>query len=225
MRIFCFSGYGYSAQIANYFSARLGIPVEDIMENSQTDTAIVIFPVYCQNVPVPVIGFLRSLRAESIVLIASYGGIHHGNAIWEAAGLNSAQVMGAAYVPTGHSFLNEEKRFDMSALEPIFERIASPRSAVIKKEKKQLFADLFPAWRSRTGIKIIRNTACTDCGLCTSRCPMNAIKNGLPQGNCIRCLRCVANCPNHALSTKLTKVMKHYFAAYAVREDKTELYL
>ena len=45
--------------------------------------------------------------------------------------------------------------------------------------------------------------ACTSCGLCAERCPLNniTIKEGRPvwKGSCTHCMACIGGCPTHAI--------------------------
>ena len=199
--VYCFSGSGHSRRIAEYFAERLKVPVAEITRDLKgiTETAVVVFPVYCQNVPSVVKDFIGDLKAKRVVLLATYGRISHGNVLWKAKRLTNAEVIAAAYIPMEHSFLNDDFEFNTDKLEPIFERIYAPRPAIVTKERKNPLADIFPAWRSRIGLRIIRSAACNDCGICTRNCPMGAVRNGNINGKCIRCLRCVSLCPNSAL--------------------------
>jgi len=223
--VYCFSGSGHSRAVADYFASELNTQVTEITRNtvSRVQLAVVVFPVYCQNIPEPMRAFLKELQAEYAVLVATYGKISFGNVIHEAAEITRAKIIAAACVPTGHSFLGEGAHFDAEALKPIFERMADPREAVIGNRRKNIFADLLPSWRSRMGIKIIRRDACTSCGACTAVCPLKAINNGVISGGCIRCLKCVTSCPQKALQTKLSAVMKLYFRRR--RKDELVLYL
>ena len=54
--VYCFSGSGHSYAIAEYFARELQVPVVNIdrrlaESHCQADLAVVIFPVYCQNIP------------------------------------------------------------------------------------------------------------------------------------------------------------------------------
>ena len=211
--IYCFSGSGHSMAVAEYISYRLQAPITEIRNNKlkiYIDTAIVIFPVYCQNIPPVVSSFLKLLKTKNIVLIATYGRISYGNVIYEAARITDATVIAAAYVPTGHSFLNENAGFEFEKLEPIFERIKKPTSAKIPITPKNPFSDFFPAWRSRVGIKIIRTNECNGCNDCGEKCPMNAITNGITNRKCTRCLRCISVCQARALKTKKSSILNMY---------------
>lgn len=59
-------------------------------------------------------------------------------------------------------------------------------------------------YRDYNGVpaKPVANDACTNCGLCATRCPAGAIPQDAPAqtdtARCISCMRCVSLCPNHA---------------------------
>lgn len=224
-RIYCFSGTGHSQAVAAYFASRLGLDVLPITADTtgRADVAVVVFPVYCQNVPPPVMDFLHGLDAQYAVLIATYGKISYGNVLYEAAQATTAQIIAGAYVPTGHSFLGQDASFPTQDLEPIFARIASPKQVHIPRSFKNPFASFFPAWRSRIGLQLIKTDACNHCGLCTRSCPMGAIQNGVPDNRCMRCLRCVHVCPQKALRTRAQPVLKAYLKKQ--RRDRVVIYL
>ncbi|MGM9645516.1 MAG: 4Fe-4S binding protein [Eubacteriales bacterium] len=201
MNVYCFSGSGHSRAVAEFFAQKLNTDLLTITPDAdcKDNIAIVVFPVYCQNIPEAVAEFLKNSKANYIVLIATYGGISHGNVIWEASKLTESAVIAAAYVPMGHSFLREGTEFDSEPLTPIFERISNLRVATLKKERKNVLANFYPALRSRIGIKIERTERCDSCNLCGNICPNNAIQNGKTGRTCIRCMRCVNECPRFAL--------------------------
>ncbi len=216
--IFCFSGSGHSLAIANYFSRVLSVPVHAIRRDTTPhgSTAIVVFPVYCQNIPAPVKAFLKKLNAANVVLIASYGRISYGRVLFEASKLVRGNVIAGAYVPTGHTFLQGNADFDEAALLPVFERIKSPRTVSIPKTPKSLYANIFPGWRSRASVKIIKSY-CVNCGICKENCPAN------DKAGCIRCLRCVSVCPHNALTFTVSPFLKKYLTSH--RCDDLVLYL
>ena len=212
MNVYCFSGSGHSLAIARFFAKKLNTDLVTITSDTdcKDDIAVVVFPVYCQNIPQTVAEFLKNSSANHIVLIATYGRISHGNVIWEASKLTGAVVIAAAYVPTGHSFLGEGTAFDPEPLTPIFERISNLRAATLKKERKNVLANFFPAWRSRVGMRIARTDQCDSCNLCGSTCHIHAIQNGIIGRTCIRCMRCVNECPRSALRPKPRFFLKLY---------------
>ena len=218
IKVYYFSGSGHSFAVAEYFCQQLKCEIAEINEKSaitSTETAVVVFPVYCQNIPKPVKKFLQKITSKYIVLIATYGKISYGNTLYEAQKIVGGEVIAGAYIPIGHTFLNGDYSFDTAVLSPITERIKSPRRAHIPKTHKNLLSNIFPAFRSRMGVKIIKDKGCNNCGICENNCPIGAFKSGKINSKCIRCLRCVTNCPQHALQYKniwiLNKYLKSHF--------------
>ena len=228
MSIFYFSGSGKSKRIAEYLGKVLGFPFSDltkinISEEPSVETAVIVFPVYCQNLPDPVKDFIPKLKAKSVSFIASYGRKSYGNVIEDAANLSESEFIGGACVPCGHSFLDEPDGFDFDSLSPITERIKNPEKAKTEKGHKDFYADLIPAQRTRIGVILRRNDSCNHCGICEKNCPMNAIKNGKTDKNCIRCLRCVSDCPQNAVTFKTLWFMKAYLLP--MRKNELKFYL
>jgi len=225
--IYCFSGSGHSLAVAEALSGMLNCTIRQIGPETDgtaaDDTAVVVFPVYCQNIPVPVKRFLKTLAAKHVALIATYGRISYGNVLFEAQNLIAGDVIAGAYVPTGHTFLDEAPTFPVDRLRPLAERIIAPRKLRLPKTRKDLLADLFPALRSRIGVKIIRSGQCSHCGRCEAACPMGAIQNGVIGSRCIRCLRCVTSCPQNALRYQNSWVLSQYLKRY--HKDDFVLYL
>ncbi len=225
-RVYYFSATGRTGTVAQYFAQRLEcepVAIEDGLTPDTCGTAVVVFPVYCQNIPRPVTDFLRRLTAENVVLIAAYGRMSFGNVIAEASRLVCGRVIAAACVPIGHSYLREETDFDPSPLEPLFERISQPAEAKLSDGRKDLFADLAPLMRSQLGVKLKKIDSCTRCGVCTAQCPESAMLDGVAGSRCMRCLRCVAVCPEKALDFELSLPVRLYLRKK--RMTDTVLYL
>lgn len=57
-------------------------------------------------------------------------------------------------------------------------------------------------WAARhAALRIERNDRCTDCGMCSEVCEVEAISNGkIEVASCIACMKCVDRCPRGALS-------------------------
>ena len=212
--VYYFSGSGHSFAVAKSLSEQLHCKITEINGKSEKipteETAVVVFPVYCQNIPAPVKGFLQKATSKYIALIATYGKISYGNVLYEAQQSVRGTVIAGAYIPIGHTFLSGDNSFDETVLSPIAERIKSPQRAHIPKTHKNPLSDIFPAFRSRIGVKIAKNNPCNNCGLCEKNCPVAAIKNGKINSKCIRCLRCVTNCPQNALRYKNRPILKKY---------------
>ena len=85
--IFYFSGSGHSLAVAQAMAEFLGCglkPIGGETEAIAADTAVVAFPVYCQNIPQPVVDFLKLLNAKYVALLATYGRISYGRVLYEA---------------------------------------------------------------------------------------------------------------------------------------------
>ena len=146
--VFYFSGSGNSRAVAVSVAEKLGAVPFDITEGLYSDsaaaeTAAVVFPVYCQNVPPPVKVFLPTLRAERVALIAPYSGISHGNVLNEAQKLISGTVVCGVYVPMEHSLLCDQIKFDISEIASLLKQINSLEPAVFPHVRKNVFADFF----------------------------------------------------------------------------------
>ena len=224
--VYYFSGSGHSQAVAAYFAMELRVPLVEISQTKEpveAGMALLVFPVYCQNIPPVVKDFLRRFRAKDVVLIATYGKISYGNVLWEASRIVRGRVIAAAYVPMGHSYLDASKQFDPQPLQAIFQRIEAPQAAVVRRSKKNPFSNFFPAWRSRISSEIRPDGNCGGCNICAQECPMGAIRAGRIHGGCIRCLRCVCHCPKAALHFEPGPLLRSYLKR-AIHED-TVVYL
>lgn len=220
--IYCFSGSGHSLAVAKALSELLECKIYRISFESKIssadETALVVFPVYCQNIPKPVKCFLKSLSAKHIALIATYGKISYGNVLYEAQKLVCGEIIAGAYIPIGHTFLDGDCSFDSEFLLPIAERLKQPQTIRIPRSGKNPLADIFPDLRSRIGVQIIKDDRCINCGLCEKQCPTGAIRKGRINSSCIRCLSCVTNCPQKALKYKNNWILNNYLRNYFKEE-------
>ncbi len=118
----------------------------------QADLAVVIFPVYCQNIPAVVRDFFSASWTPSTWSSSPHTAkISHGNVLWEAFKIIRGRVIAAAYVPMGHTYLDSSTQFDAQPLQPIFARIQHPRAATLTRESKHPLASFFsflaqPVW-------------------------------------------------------------------------------
>lgn len=212
--VYYFSGTGHSRAIAEYIAGQLGCPPVSIERTEElcVTTAVVVFPVYSDNLPAPVRDFLHRLNCEHAALIAAYGRISRGNVITQAARLCRGEIICGAYVPTGHTYLEQPAEFDREALAPVIERIRNPHPAVIPKEHASFLGNLLPEARARMAVKLRRSDSCSGCGICAEVCPAGTMTMGVPGGGCLRCLRCVKACPVQALSAEYMPILKAYLS-------------
>lgn len=211
-----YSNTGESKRIAEYLADKTGFDIFDITKTAQCEfaSAVIVFPVYCQNVPAAVNDFLQKLRAENVAVVATYGRASYGNVLNDIQRRYNHKIIAAAYIPTKHAYVDEAgfDRFD--ELAPLTDKILSADNnscaVTIPRSRKNPFAAFAPSGRSRIGVKIVRNERCDGCGKCKAVCPQNAIKQGKPNRKCIRCAKCVVSCPHGALTLRLSTPMRIY---------------
>ncbi len=223
--IIFYSNTNQSKRIADYLESRLGYALIDICKNDKYDfeNAILVFPVYCQNIPEIVKAFLKRLSAKSLTLIATYGRMWHGNVLFEAQTIYKGNIVAGAYIPTKHSYLTEKEFDAFSKLDPIINKISNPLPVCFPRLFKNPLSDILIGLRSRMGVKITKNASCNNCGVCEENCPYNAIKCGKTNRKCIRCLRCAKSCPEGALSSKNSLPLKLYLSKK--KTDKIIIYI
>ena len=221
-KIFYFSGSGHSLAVSKVLAELLECDITEIgvdsSDSSSAEVAVIVFPVYCQNIPSPVMRFLETFRAKHIVLIATYGKISFGNVLYEAQQIVHGEIIAGAYIPMGHTFLDGDCTFDAKSLIPIIDRINNPKKVQFPKTRKNLLSNIFPALRSRISVRLIRTNRCNRCKMCEKLCPTGAMQNGRVSVKCIRCLRCVTNCPQNALQYKNRWILKQYLNRYHKEE-------
>lgn len=211
-----YSCTGHGKAVAEIIAGELSLPLLELTAQSQEkllaekySLAVLVFPVHCQSHPAFMKEFFMRLKTESVALIAVYGMADAGNAIYEAAKIINAKIVAAAYLPAGHSYLNDG--YAPSALPAeLIEKLKDPAPVYIPRRRKTPFAGVAPSARSRTLVKIVRGANCTNCNLCGISCDTGAIKCGKTNKKCVRCLRCVAACPNNALLIKKARILTNY---------------
>ncbi len=222
-----FSNTGESKKIAAYLAERTGFSLRALEECKITafERLILVFPVYCQNVPVPVCNFLKQTKSEGFTAVATYGRMCHGNVLKELQKKYGTQhsLIAAAYVPTKHTYLKEESFFALERLEPLVMKQQSGERIEFPSSYKNPLANFAMSWRSRIGVKIAKNNRCIGCGLCARECAYKAMQKGKPNKNCVRCLRCVAQCPVQALEFSCRAPLKMYLKKK--KKDNLVLYI
>ena len=208
--IIYYSNTNQSKIVAEYFANEMGWDVYNLNQHEQAQKAVnitfekvvLVFPVYCQNVPDVVKDFLKKLNTRYLTLIATYGKMCYGRVLYEIQkSYTDGEIIAAAYVPMKHSYLQEEIKNNFDELSLVIQKtLNNPKPIIIKKTYKNLFANIGKDMRSRMLVKItFDKEKCISCGKCETECLFNGIKNGNVNSNCIRCLKCVTNCPRGAL--------------------------
>ena len=143
--VYYFSGSGNTKEVATHIAQELDFPLKEIFKDTpdRTETAVVVFPVYCQNIPKPVKRFLETLECEKIALIATYGRISHGNVLKECEKIVKAKIVAAAYVPCRHSYLDVNDGFDKASLKPLITKIKQSNAMDCVKIPKERFCKFY----------------------------------------------------------------------------------
>ncbi len=212
-----YSNTGQSKRIAEYVSKKLDYPIADMLTtgNFVYENLVVVFPVHCQNIPDAVKNTFEKLKAQRVVLLVTYGKKSYGNVLYECQKKYKFCIVGGGYIPTKHSYIPDDNTFDdFEKLDFIKQRFDSGLEVKIPRSAKNPFADFFPKWRSRAGVKIIRKENCNICKHCYNKCPST--------DKCIRCMKCVFECPSQALEVKFGLFMKLYLKK--IKKDKLLLY-
>lgn len=220
-----YSNTNQSKRIAQYFADKLGYSLLDVFEVTEYafDNLVLVFPIHCQSLPDKIKEILSKTQAKNLALIAAYGKMCHGNALYEAQKKYRLNIVAGAYVPTKHSYLNEDEFDDFSALDGVVQKVLAPSPITIPKSYKNPFSDFLRNTRSRIGVKIYKNKNCDNCDVCSHICPNNAITNGVSNKHCIRCLKCVNGCPKCALEYKLRLPMRTYLKKK--KQDELIIYI
>lgn len=208
-----YSNTGESRAVAEYLADKLGYPLFDIenFKNENYENLTLVFPVMCQNIPNRVKELLDGLSVENLSVIATYGRMCYGNVLYEIQNKYKKNIVAAAYLPTKHSYIDNDRSFcDYERLDPFIKKVKAPAPIRLPRLYKNPFANAFPKLRSQAGVKIYKNKQCNNCNLCAKSCSVGAIRSGITDNKCIRCLRCVSACPSNALEFKLRAPLRLY---------------
>lgn len=216
-----FSPSNQSKMIASYFSKALSYDLYDITSynlrnnfefNFTYHNIVLSFPVYSQNIPLPVLDFLKRIKTDNYILLVTYGKMGMGNVLFEASKNIKGNLIGGAYIPSKHTYKANGDFIEYDKLDILVNRIKNNENFEfdIPKLPKNIFANFFPSLRSKFAVRISKNINCISCNKCSSLCPVNAIISGNINYKCIRCLSCFNNCPTKGLSITYSRLLKLY---------------
>ncbi|MDE7162704.1 MAG: hypothetical protein K2O44_01320 [Clostridia bacterium] len=224
-----YSCTGNGKKVAKEIAGKTAFEIFELTDGTQDEilslnfnTAVIVFPIHCQSYPAFMRPFFKRLNAGRVALVATYGRIDAGNAVYEAAKLLKAPVVAALYLPARHSYLQENYQTP-EVPQSFFEKLGSDTPAKITKRRKTPFAGCLPSLRSRAIIKIKRSAACTGCNLCKENCTVKAVDCGKTNARCVRCLKCVYNCPQGALTAKKSRTLSRYLKR--AKHDEIIIYI
>jgi NAD-dependent dihydropyrimidine dehydrogenase PreA subunit len=227
--VLCFSPTNGTKMIAEYVADYLEAPLVLLTSyQSQNEFDYTIdyeyivfcFPVYSQNIPVPVHNIISKLKAKYFVILATYGRMNTGNVLYEVSKLINGTVIGGAYIPTKHTYKSGGYFSDFKKLNSLLNRVKNNvhNKVAFPKIHKNLFASFFPNFRSRVNVKLKRTNKCINCNLCNKVCPNSSIANGKVDKSCIRCLSCYHNCCHQGLEVHYSWLLKIYLKKDKVKE-------
>lgn len=215
---------------------------EDFHKFSLTneDTAIVAVPSYSGRVPSTAAERIAKIQGNGAkaVIVCVYGNRAYEDTLVELqdivqqAGFSVISAIAAiAEHSIAHRYAtNRPDKNDYRILKEFAGKISE------KLKTNDFSTPAIPGNRpyrkvANAGIVPKATKACTQCGLCASRCPVGAIdKNNPAKVNkkaCISCMRCVTECPHHARKVNgllLAIVNMMLKKACSVRKE-CELYL
>ncbi|MDD3123104.1 MAG: 4Fe-4S binding protein [Candidatus Izemoplasmatales bacterium] len=221
---FVFSPGKETFKIATYFQSQIKGDFFDITdkkvrdyydETNKFDLVFLSFPVYSQNIPIPLRSFISKIHSSYFVLNITYGGFQYGNVLKEAHDLIQPSICtGYSVTPVNHTYLNQDIHIDNSLYHPIIDRVKSNefKTISVPKYKKSIFASFLENERTKYNVSIhFDPKLCINCQKCVEVCPMYAInieKN--INKSCILCTACVKNCKTSALTYKKSYILKSY---------------
>lgn len=232
-----FSPGSNSRGLALLMAEKCAVPVYDITEERfrnngkiPAEIIILVFPIYNQKAPPPVIDFVSEYRDKDFYLIATYGKMGTGDSLHSMQSLFHLHVLGGAYYPSNHTYRPQDKDYPKTdGLEPLISKIKNENSQAVILPPRQCsaFVDFFPKTRSKFSVSIkIDTDICTHCGLCRNHCPVGAINDNSKHpdpSKCLKCLRCARLCPNHAIKYRLNFFLRLYLKT--IKDNTLYLYL
>lgn len=172
---------------------------------------VVVFSVPCYNGRVPEVaaGRLEQVHGHRTPCIISitYGNRDYDDSLLELQDIVQRQgfiVQGAAALVGQHTFgeiqvgrpdagdAAENRRFVQQLLAARQGDLASPVALAIRGQRP------YRGEGRGVGFVPLTSEACTDCGLCASLCPVQAIAadhRSIDGTRCLSCFRCIRSCP------------------------------
>lgn len=215
--LYCFSGLGNSAAVAEMLAAELPAEFAD---------PVWVFPVYAWGVPPIVIKALENVDFNGkLVHMVCTCGSETGriDRQWSRLVEDHGGVTGGIYsvvMPRSYicmPFMNTDPETTVKCkLEQARVRVSAIASSIAAHRRTvDLHFGPLPGFLSRVVYpwffaslmktsKFHSAPTCTGCGICASKCPNGniAMANGRPQwgDNCTYCLRCYHSCPSHSVA-------------------------
>lgn len=203
------------------------------------DICLVAMPVFTGRIPSTAAQRLSMLQGNGAkaVLIAVYGNRLVEDALVEMEDILKAQgfcVAAGVEAVAEHSILRQFASGRPDTLD------AAELTAFATRIRRKLDEGNWecpnlpgnrPYREAGPGLKPFANERCTECGLCATECPAEAISatnlHTEDPSKCISCMRCIAVCPEHARQNDPAKLnaLAQRLAPVCTQRRKNQLYL
>ena len=217
--VLTFSPTNQSLKVAQYFAKQLSWDLYDLTSydnqnnfdyQKEFEYVVFSFPIHSQLISIPVQEILKKVNGKYFILLGTYGKMGTGDVLNDAKRLIKGIVIGAALIPSKHTYKDNLEFIDYQELHELVLRVSKSEEIMIPKRKRNVFAKFYPNLRSRLNVKLNFNYRCIQCKQCELICPTKAIKNFKFNNKCIRCLRCFNNCPIKGIDVHYSLFLKMY---------------